>query len=386
MSDNLHMRRALELARAGVGLVSPNPTVGAVVVDKAGNEIGAGTHIYDGIKHAEVLALEQAGERARGGTLYVNLEPCSHQGRTGPCADAIITAGIGRLVCSMEDPNPRVAGKGFQKLRAAGISVEVGNFSAEARKLNEHFAVYIRRGKPFVALKSAMSLDGKIAPLNRRDPTGRVTLQKQAGREWITGEAARADVQRLRHEHDAILVGIGTILADNPLLTDRSGLPRRRKLLRVILDSHLRIPFDSRLVETAEDDVLVVYSSAEDDRKRNLEAKGIRLEQVPGDAAGQIDFPELLRRLGQMEITSLLVEGGARVNVTALASGKVDKVFLYFTPKIFGDGVPFACGQSSERVVLRCHLQSIELHQFEVDFAVEGYLRDPYDKQFSHEG
>src|SRR5215471_18984519 len=164
--DDLHIRRALDLARAGIGLVSPNPAVGAVVVDKAGNEGGAGTHIFDRVKHAEVLALEQAGQRSRGGTLYLNLEPCSHHGRTAPCADAIIAAGIARVVCSMEDPNPLVVGNGFQKLRAAGIQVEVGALAPEAKKLNESFAVYISRNRPFVTLKSAMSLDGKIARLN----------------------------------------------------------------------------------------------------------------------------------------------------------------------------------------------------------------------------
>ncbi len=162
-TDEQHMRKALDLARAGVGLVSPNPAVGAVVVDAAGHEAGVGTHTYDGVKHAEVLALEQAGAAARGGTLYLNLEPCSHQGRTGPCADAVIAAGISRVICSMEDPNPQVAGQGFAKLRAAGIKVEIGLFQAEAKKLNESFAKYIRRGKPLVTLKSAMTLDGKIA-------------------------------------------------------------------------------------------------------------------------------------------------------------------------------------------------------------------------------
>src|ERR1035438_879280 len=168
-SDEQHMRRALDLARAGVGLVSPNPAVGAVVVDASGREVGAGTHTYDGMNHAEVLALERAGGAARGATLYLNLEPCSHQGRTGPCADAVIAAGIRRVVCSMQDPNPRVAGQGFAKLRAAGIAVQVGLFEAEAKKLNESFAKYIRLRKPLVTLKSAMTLDGKIADATKSD-------------------------------------------------------------------------------------------------------------------------------------------------------------------------------------------------------------------------
>src|ERR1039457_2690294 len=187
-NDDQHLRRALELARAGVGLVSPNPAVGAVVVDISGREVGAGTHTYDGVKHAEVLALEQAGDGARGGTLYLNLEPCSHQGRTGPCADALIAAGISRVICSMEDPNPQVAGQGFAKLRASGIKVEIGLFQAEAKKLNESFAKYIRRGKPLVTLKSAMTLDGKIADA-RKPGTGR---DSESGSATPATEGARS--------------------------------------------------------------------------------------------------------------------------------------------------------------------------------------------------
>src|ERR1700732_2804524 len=260
-TDEQLMRRALELARAGVGLVSPNPAVGAVVVDASGREVGTGTHTYDGVKHAEVLALDQAGERTRGGTLYLNLEPCSHQGRTGPCADAVIAAGIRRVVCSMEDPNPRVAGRGFTKLRASGIKLEVGLFEAEAKKLNESFAKYIRSGEPLVTLKSAMTLDGKIADATKpgTEPGAAVPASEGArsGYHWITGEVARAHVQQLRHQSDAILAGVGTVLADDPLLTDRSGLPRRRKLLRVILDSYLRLKLTSRVIQTAANAVLV---------------------------------------------------------------------------------------------------------------------------------
>src|SRR5271157_2517262 len=292
--DEQYMRKALDLARAGVGLVSPNPAVGAVVVDASGREVGSGTHTYDGVKHAEVLALEKAGDSARGGTLYLNLEPCSHQGRTGPCADAVIAAGVSRVICSMEDPNPRVAGQGFAKLRAAGITVQVGLFEAEAKKLNESFAKYIRRGKPLVTLKSAMTLDGKIAdatkPGTEPGSTTPATEGARSGYHWITGEAARAHVQQLRHQNDAILAGVGTVMADDPLLTDRSGLPRRRKLLRVILDSYLRIPPASRVIQTAENDVLVLCSSADDEARRVLEAKGIRVQQISSTKDGRPDF------------------------------------------------------------------------------------------------
>src|SRR5271165_2459860 len=336
-ADEQFTSRALELARAGIGLVSPNPAVGAVVVDASGNEIGAGTHTYDGIKHAEVLALDQAGERARGATLYLNLEPCSHQGRTAPCADAVIAAGISRVVCSMEDPNPSVAGQGFARLRASGIKVEIGLFAAEAKKLNESFAKYIRRAKPLVTLKSAMTLDGKIADATKpgTEPGSATPASEGArsGYHWITGEAARAHVQQLRHQNDAILAGVGTVMADDPLLTDRSGLPRRRKLLRVILDSYLRIPPESRVIQTAENDVLVLCSSAEEQTRRALETKGIRVQQIfSANVEGPPDFAAIVRCLGELEIASLLIEGGALVNGAALASGEVDKVFLYYAP------------------------------------------------------
>src|SRR6266403_4322125 len=387
-SDEQQMRRALDLARAGVGLVSPNPAVGAVVVDSSGREVGAGTHTYDGLKHAEVLALEQSGEAARGGTLYLNLEPCSHHGRTGPCADAVIAAGIRRVVCSMEDPNPKVAGQGFAKLRASGISVEVGLFAAEAKKLNESFAKYIRRGKPLVTLKSAMTLDGKIAdatkPGTERSSESRsgtpASEGSRRGYHWITGELARAHVHQLRHQNDAILAGVGTVMADDPLLTDRSGLPRRRKLMRVILDSYLRITPASRVIQTADNDVLVLCSDAEKSAKQALELKGIRVQQIAATEDGRPDFAAIVQILGELEITSLLIEGGALVNGAALASGEVDKVFLYYAPKIFGgDAVPFLGGESL-RGKTQC-VQNFELHRFGEDFALEGYLRDPYAGQ-----
>jgi len=380
-TDEQHMRRALELARAGVGLVSPNPAVGAVVVDAPSREAGAGMHTYDGVKHAEVLALEQAGNAARGATLYLNLEPCSHQGRTGPCADAVIAAGISRVICSMEDPNPQVAGQGFGKLRAAGIALQVGLFEAEAKKLNESFAKYIRLRKPLVTLKSAMTLDGKIAdatkPGTEPGSATSATEGARSGYHWITGEVARAHVQQLRHQSDAIMAGVGTVMADDPLLTDRSGLPRRRKLLRVILDSYLRIPPASRVIQTVEHDVLVLYSTAEDETKHALEAKGIRVQQISATADGRPDFAAIVQSLGELEITSLLVEGGALVNGAALASGEVDKVFLYYAPTILGEGaVPFIAGEGL-RGKAQC-VQRYELHRFGEDFALEGYLRDPY--------
>src|SRR5580704_2270387 len=263
--DEQFLRRALDLAREGVGLASPNPYVGAVIADPQGSIVGTGIYTYDGVKHAEVSALGQAGEKARGGTLYINLEPHAHQGRTPPCTDALIAEGIRRVVASMADPNPKGSGRRFKQLRAAGVEVEVGSLEQEARRLNEGFARYIRHGGPLVTLKSAMTLDGKIAPVIAPVQEG------QPRRTWITGEAARAHVHELRHEHDAILVGVGTILADNPLLTDRTGGTRRRPLLRVILDSHLRLPLDSQLVKSVKDDLkddLIVFCSVPDAAKK----------------------------------------------------------------------------------------------------------------------
>jgi len=376
--DELHMREALDLARAGIALTSPNPCVGAVIVDDAGKVVGSGSHTYDGLKHAETLAIEQAGSKARGATLYVNLEPCSHQGRTPPCANAILSAGIIRVVAAMEDPNPLVAGQGFARLRDAGVQVEVGILKGEAQKLNEAFARYIRHKTPLITLKTAMTLDGKIAP----EPSPiEVAGPGNVTRGWITSDFARKHVQQLRHQHDAILVGVGTILADDPLLTDRTGLPRRRPLLRVILDSRLRLPPESRLVQHVNADVLVLCSILDIDRKRALENRGVRVEQIAAARPdGRPDFRTVARHLGEQQITSLLIEGGATVNWDALAAGVVDKIFFYYAPKILaGSGsVPFAVGEGFRRMSDAAHVKSIAIHRFGEDFAVEGYLKDPY--------
>lgn len=384
-NDEQFLHRALDLARQGIGLASPNPCVGAVIVDVHGSIVGTGSYTYAGVKHAEVLALEQAGDRAHGGTLYINLEPHAHQGRTPPCTDALIAAGIHHVVVSIPDPNPKVSGRGLEKLRAAGMHVEVGSLEAEARRLNEAFARYTRRSVPFVTVKSAMTLDGKIAPpvitgLNRRPgvPAGG----------WITGEAARAHVHRQRHQSDAILVGIGTILADDPLLTDRSGSPRRRPLLRVILDSHLRLPLESRLVQSAanqsigKNDVLVFCSTGGEKKKRELEARGVRVEQLPSTTSDRRpDIHAILRRLGELEITSLMIEGGSTVNGMALSSGVIDKMFLYYAPKFLGAGsIPFSTGTSFGPMDEPLLVKHLQLYRFGEDFAVEGYLRDPYEE------
>ena len=384
-ADEQNLHRALELARAGIGLASPNPYVGAVITDSRGDVAGTGTYTYAGVKHAEILALEAAGEKARGGTLYINLEPHAHQGRTAPCTDALIAAGIRRVVAAMADPNPKVSGRGFEQLRAAGVQVEVGGLEVEARRLNEGFARYIRHGVPLVTLKAAMTLDGKIAPApSSRHKRGNGSSASEFTGSWLTGEAARAHVHEMRHEQDAIVAGVGTIIADNPLLTDRSGRARRRRLLRVILDSRLRLPLDSRLIESivrerdagVSGDVLVFCSSASEQKKTQLEQLGIRVETV---AAGELDkrpdFRAVLRRLGELEITSVMIEGGATVNAAALAAHVVDKVFLYYAPKILGEGaVPFAGAGFGDGALVK----NVQVRRFGEDFAVEGYLRDPY--------
>jgi len=395
-NDARYMHQALELAKRGIALASPNPRVGAVLVSAEGKVVGRGSHFYEGIKHAEVLAMEAAGERARGGTMYLNLEPCSHVGRTGPCTDAMVAAGIKRVVASMRDPNPLVAGRGFARLLSAGIEVQEGLYEPEARKLNEAFAKYIRHKAPFVTLKTAMTLDGKIAPPpgDALIPSTMSTLASTGG--WITSEIARAHVHEMRHANDAIMVGVGTIIADDPLLTDRTGLPRRRPLLRVILDSRLRLPLASRVVRTADYDVAVFCCFAEERKRRELEERGIIVEQVPmrrpmtdgtipfpsgtNAADGRPDLERVLAKLGEREITSLIVEGGAMVNWAALSAGIVDKIFFYYAPKILaGTGsIPLALGTGYRRISDAAYVRSMTLHRFGEDFAVEGYLRDPY--------
>ena len=405
------MQQALELARATVALASPNPRVGAVIVAPGGEIVGRGSHSYEGRKHAEILAIEQAGARAHGATLYINLEPCSHTGRTGPCADAVIAAGIRQVVLAMRDPNPLVSGKGIARLQAAGVEVQEGLLATEARKLNEAFAKYIRHKIPFVTLKTAMTLDGKIAPPPEELEAPAVAGSRLASG-WITSEQAREHVQQLRHQNDAIVVGVGTVQADDPLLTDRTGLRRRRPLLRVILDSRLRLPLESRVVKTAREDVIVFCCFAEENKRRELEARGVIVQQVPmrqpvGDGTilfpagaptvdgpgsptrpslarwggGRPDLDRVMSELGKREITSLIIEGGAMVNWAALDAGIVDKIFFYYAPKILaGSGsIPFAIGAGYRRISEAAYVKSLTLHRFGEDFAVEGYLRDPYE-------
>jgi len=362
--DRRWMGRALELARRGEALAGPNPMVGAVVV-RGGRAVGEGFHTYDGRRHAEVIALAKAGAKARGATLYLNLEPCCHTGRTGPCTDAIIEAGVRRVVAAMVDPNPLVSGRGFRQLRRAGVRVEVGVLETEARRLNEAFAKWVRSGRPLVTLKAALSLDGAIASPKRQE-------------RWVTSPQSRKQVQRMRHGADALLTGIGTVLADNPRLTDRSGKRRRRPLLRVVLDSRLRLPLRSKLVRSAKNDLLIFAASSPRSRRaRALAKSGVEVVQARSKK-GRPDLDAVLRELGRREILSVLLEAGAAVNGAALEAGLVDKVVLFYAPKVFGwDTLPLAWS-SRGRAFRLPPLRETTLGRFGPDFSVEGYLSDVY--------
>ncbi len=361
--------RALELARKGTGLASPNPVVGAVIV-RDGELVGEGFHQYEWRDHAEILALKAAGEKARGATLYVNLEPCCTTGRTGPCTEAIIAADIRRVVAAMPDPNPAVAGRGFETLRGAGIEVSSGSLENEARVLNEAFACWIRTKRPFITLKSALTLDGQLALARAKNSSG-----KRRSDAWITSEESRAEVHRMRHASDALLTGIGTVLADDPLLTDRSGLPRRRRLLRVILDSRLRLPTRSRIVQTAEDDLLVFTSAPLKSAKAKLlQRAGVEIVRLPGQN-GCIRLDAVLKELGKRDLVSVLLEAGSELNGAALAAGIVQKVFLFYATKFSGQmNVPFS---GSEKLSIP-PLEKTRFLRFGPDFAIEGYLQDVY--------
>jgi diaminohydroxyphosphoribosylaminopyrimidine deaminase/5-amino-6-(5-phosphoribosylamino)uracil reductase len=367
------MARALALARRGEALASPNPMVGAVLV-RNGRAVGQGFHTYDGVRHAEIIALDAAGGAARGATLYVNLEPCCHQGRTGPCTRALIEGGVKRVVAAMRDPNIAVAGKGFRQLRAAGIEVFSGVAEAEARRLNEAFAVWITSHRPLVTLKSAMTLDSHMIL-----PPGRNGRSR-----WITSEPARAEVHRMRHASDAILTGIGTVIADDPLLNDRSGLPRRRPLLRVVLDSKLRLPLRSRLVRTAKNDVVVfAAANASSRRARALTRAGVEVVKVrchPERSGGSLillDLRAILDELGRRPILSLMLEPGPTLHQGALDAGIVDKVRFFYAPILVGSPAIELENAPRSHPPLR-NLLSSRIESFGPDFAVEGYLRDPY--------
>src|SRR5262245_5501782 len=381
MGDLDYIRLTLRLAAQGIGLVSPNPLVGSVVV-KDGEIVGRGCHRYDDLKHAEAWALEEAGERAQGATVYVNLEPCSHQGpskRTPPCVKALIEAKVARIVASMVDPNPKVNGRGFAELRQAGIEVVTGVLDEEARRLNEKFIKFVTTGLPFVHFKTACSLDGRIAT-------------RTGDSKWITGVQARARSQALRHEYDAILVGIGTVLADDPRLTDRTQLPRRRPLVRVVLDSYLRIPFDSYLVKTASDLPTIIFTSNQEDPrakvsptleqpfvtwKRKCEGlleSGVDVVVLEAKQ-NKLELKSVLSELGKRDLTSLIVEGGPNVAGSLIDERLVDKVTFFIAPKIIGGREAFPAVRASgvERLDQALELTELNVVQYGDDWEFTGY-------------
>jgi diaminohydroxyphosphoribosylaminopyrimidine deaminase / 5-amino-6-(5-phosphoribosylamino)uracil reductase len=361
-NDEQWMQRALEQAEFSVGRASPNPAVGCVIVHND-EIVGEGFHEFDRKHHAEIVALQEAGSAAEGATVYVTLEPCSHQGRTGPCADALIAAKVARVVVATEDPNPQVNGMGIRRLRQAGIEVRSGVLKEDARRLNDGFAKFIKDFLPFVTMKVASTLDGRIAPPQR----------SQRGHFWISGEEARIEVHRMRHANDALMVGVGTILADDPLLTDRSDLPRRRPLLRVVLDSSLRTPLDSQIVKTAYQDVLIMFSQPNPTAQRALEARGVRLQQVRAHGS-RVSLQDVLVRLAEMQITNVLLEGGAEMYTTALSQGMVDKLVLFYAPMFLGqEGVPML-----SRIEDLPSIENYSMATFGRDFALETYLRNPW--------
>jgi diaminohydroxyphosphoribosylaminopyrimidine deaminase/5-amino-6-(5-phosphoribosylamino)uracil reductase len=355
------MRRALELAALGAGQVSPSPLVGCVIVDGRGEVIGEGTYLYEGLKHAETLALEEAGERARGGTAYVSLEPHAHHGRTPPCTDALIQAGVKRVFASIEDPNPKVSGQGFAHLRQAGLQVHNGLLAREAERLNEKYIHFMRTGRPFVHLKLAASLDGR-------------TATRTGDSRWITGDLARRRVHELRHEYDAILIGAGTASADDPLLTDRSGLKRRSPLVRVVLDESLCLAPSSQLAGTAREFPLIVFTSQRADKARVslLESTGAEVIQ---DEAGGRHLQTVLDALGERSIQSVLVEGGGQVAGAFLDSGLVDKVTFFIAPMIIGgrEASPSVAGRGAEKIADAVRLREVETRTHAQDIEVTGY-------------
>jgi len=372
-NDEIHLRRALALATETIGLASPNPQVGCVLV-KDGQAIAEGAHRYDQRDHAEIVALKSASEVARCSTAYVTLEPCSHHGRTGPCADALIATGIIRCVIATADPNPLVSGRGIARLQAAGIAVTVlptySPLAREAQSLNDPFAHFIQHHRPFVTLKAALSVDGYLAPASHT----RTSTQPH----WLTGPAARAHVQLLRHASDAILTGVGTVLADNPALTDRTTLPRRRPLLRVVLDTYLRTPPNSQLLHPTQNDLLILTSpSAPAEKVAALQKLGAEVVTLPAHN-GRLSLPAVLSTLAERNLLSVLLEAGSTLNGAFLQQDLVDKAILFYSETELGPGsLPFAQGIDSP-FLFQQTLTRTTSTSFGPDACLTGYLHNPW--------
>ncbi len=352
MNDAEFMQRALQLARRGLGQVSPNPAVGAVLV-REGRTVGEGFHRYQAIKHAEVLACEQAGDSARGATLYINLEPCAHQGRTPPCCDYLIEKKISRVVAAMHDPNPLVLGRGLERLRHAGVKVEVGLLEREAAALNEGFAKFVTLGVPFVTIKSAISLDGKIT-------------NARGGREYFSGSESNSRVEALRLQSDAIAVGATTVLADDPMLTYRGQGRRGRPLVRILLDRHGRIGPDRRVFQDPSPIWWV--------RPESELALPPHVERIDPGSDHDSCWRTILERMAAEKMYHLLIEGGGEANAGALSAGVVDKIVCIYTPKLIGGSraVSLIGGDGFDPPLQVTRLAGYQLGS---DFWIEGYLK-----------
>jgi diaminohydroxyphosphoribosylaminopyrimidine deaminase/5-amino-6-(5-phosphoribosylamino)uracil reductase len=360
MDDEHWMRKALRLAEKGRGRTSPNPLVGAILV-KNGKIVGEGYHARAGEAHAEIIALQRGREHAKGATLYINLEPCTHYGKTPPCAPQVIEAGVKSVVIGMEDPNPLVRGKGIETLKKAGLNVHAGILERECRTLNEAFCKYIMAKEPFVILKVAATLDGKIAT-------------REGDSKWISGESSRRFVHKLRDEVDGVLVGVGTVLRDDPLLTAR--IKGGRDPYRIVLDSRLEIPEEAKVVGDFPTRVIIVATeSAPKDKRERLERRGVRVLTLQSKE-GRIDLKSCLSKLGEIGMMSLMVEGGNRVNGSFLDEGLIDKLLLFLSPKLIGD--PEAPGIFGGRGVSRLQeaipLKEMKARKIGRDILVEGYL------------
>ncbi|MBW8056416.1 MAG: bifunctional diaminohydroxyphosphoribosylaminopyrimidine deaminase/5-amino-6-(5-phosphoribosylamino)uracil reductase RibD [candidate division NC10 bacterium] len=363
-ANRTHMERALSLAARGRGRTSPNPMVGAVLI-REGAIIGEGYHAYAGSDHAEVVALRAAGGAARGAVCYVTLEPCAHYGKTPPCTEALIEAGIAKVVVAAYDPNPVVAGRGVRRLREVGVSLEVGLLQEEAVRLNEAYFKHIRTREPFVLLKAALSLDGKLAT-------------RTGDSQWIAGELARHCVHEMRNTVDAVAVGIGTVLRDDPMLTTRLGGEEDRDPLRVVVDSRGRLPLTARLLRSGSHPPLVAASPRiSPARIRQLRERGVEVLVLPSGEGG-VSLPDLIRELGRRDITSVMIEGGGKLATFALQAGIVDKLILMVAPILIGGkkAPTLLQGNGIEKLSEALHVKQLTVERLGDDLLLQGYLTE----------
>lgn len=367
MKEEDYMKMAISLARRGLGATSPNPMVGAVLV-KGKHIVGKGYHKRAGLPHAEVMAIHEAKEDALGSTLYVNLEPCVHFGRTPPCVDAIKKAGIKKVVASMLDPNPDMNGKGIEALKKADISVKVGLLEDEAKRLNEAFVVYMEKKRPFFIMKAAASLDGKIAT-------------KTCDSKWISNEESRKYANRLRSTMDGILVGINTVIADNPMLVPQILRPKKCPV-RIVLDSKLRIPLASDIVKTSEKYRTIVFASEDSrsDKEAKLKSLGVEIIKVPKEESGRVSLKHICEELYKREIVSVLVEGGSETNSSLLKEGLLDKVVLFYAPILIGGkgALNIIGGRGIDFLKDAYKIDVSAVKRFKEDIYVEGYVHRNY--------